>query len=119
MTAPDMIRRRLDRIMANTRTAAAIEPPAWWVGDTAGERKVHDDLDSGRLSWREAHRCALRGIAAIDGGDAETAEILVWAATDHYVAALEARVRPSDIANLGEPIARRGRPRGSTKKTKK
>jgi hypothetical protein len=109
-----VIRRRLSRIVEATKSAADSPPSAgWWVGDAAGERQAGDDLKAGRIRWHEARRCALAGLTALDGGDLEEADIYAWMATDHFIVAILTRLRPSDLAVLGKPASRRGRPRGS------
>ncbi|RWO51022.1 hypothetical protein [Mesorhizobium sp.] len=82
----------------------------WWVGDIAGQRQAYDDLAAGRLQWQQANRFAHQGLEALKNADRETASICAWAATDCYVAALEIRVRPSDMRVLKKPAAKRGRP---------
>jgi hypothetical protein len=107
------IRRRLDRIVERTTTAKDLRDPGWWVGNQQGERRAYDDLEAGRLSWRTAHKNAVDGIAALDNNDLEMAELYLWSATDLYVDALEARVRPSDMAVLAKSAGKRGRPKKS------
>lgn len=107
----DYLRVRLEIMRDKTASAAPLTGGGYWVGDTAGERRVLDDLQGGRLYWLQARRMALEGIEALDAGDREAAEVCAWAATDYYVAALEGLVRPSDLAKLGRQSQRRGRPR--------
>ena len=106
----DSLHRRLTRLLKKTASAASLPPAAWWAGDIAGERRVLDDGESGRLNWAAANRVAQSGLEALADGNLEMAEVCAWAATDHYVAALEARVRPSAIEDLAKKTKRRGRP---------
>lgn len=105
-----MLRHRLDRILKATKSAADLPPPSWWVGDIAAGRQVQDDISAGRNSWREAHRCSRAGLEALDSGDIEKAQTYLWMATDHFIAAILTRMRPSDLAVLQKPAAKRGRP---------
>ncbi len=105
------LRRRLEAVVEKTMSAQELPPASYWVDDVAGERRVQDDMDAGRFNWRAAHRNALAGITALEKGDLETAELCAWAATGFYIAALEARVRPSDMDVLQKPARRRGAPR--------
>ena len=119
MSRYDGLRSRLTRLAAKTASAEGLGPPSWWVGDRAGKRQVLDDAASGRLSWRAAHKAALDGLEALlSNGDRDLAETYAWAATDHYVGALEARtrIRPSEMQALGQTAARRARPRKKPEK---
>ena len=107
---PDLLRSRLEALLQKTHTAAQLPSGGFWVGDVAGERQVSDDIAAGRLNWRTAHRFAASGLQALDADNLELSQIYAWAATDLYVAALEARVRPSDLQVLGKAAKRRGRP---------
>ncbi|PWB81858.1 MAG: hypothetical protein C3F11_14025 [Methylocystaceae bacterium] len=51
------------------------------------------------------------GIEALDYGENHDAERFYEAAKGQYILALEARMRPSDWANLGKMAGKRGRPR--------
>lgn len=104
-----MLRRRLTRILDATAGAEGQPSGGWWVGDVAGKRQAVDNMAAGRLSWHAAHRCAREGIVAIDVGDFEAARLYAWEATDHFISAVLTRVRPSDLAVLNKPAARRGR----------
>jgi hypothetical protein len=103
-----MLRRRLTRIFQ--ATAGAANPGGWWVGDVAGERQVKDNLAAGRLSWQAAHGFARNGIAALEAGNIDMARDYAWEATEHFISAVLTRVRPSELAVLNKPAARRGRP---------
>lgn len=105
-----MLRLRLNRLFDATASGADLPPPSWWVGDVAAGRQVQDDIAAGRNSWREAHRCAREGLAALAEPDLEKARTYAWIATDHFIVAILTRVRPSDLAVLQKPAARRGRP---------
>jgi hypothetical protein len=110
---PNQLRRRLTRLRDSTASAEELPAPGWWVGDKAGERRVLDDLMAGRVSWQAANENAREGLVALKKGNREIAELCLWAATDHYVAALELRlkkIRPSDMPKLTAPAKRRGRP---------
>lgn len=104
-----------DRLTSLVKKTEGIESSrvggGWWVGDVAGERQVYDDMAAGRLQWLQANRFAHQGLEALENGDKEMASLCAWAATDCYVAALEIRVRPSDMQVLSRAAARRGRPR--------
>jgi hypothetical protein len=110
MTA-DRLHRRLTRLADATASAAKLRPASWWVGDVAGQRRVLDDMAAGRLNWSSANKMARLGLKALAEGDLEMAEICAWSATDHYIAALEARIRPDDMNELGRINKRRGRPK--------
>jgi hypothetical protein len=56
-------------------------------------------------------RFARLGLEALAKGNCEEAEVCTWVATDHYIAALEARIRPSDMKELGRASQLRGRRR--------
>lgn len=105
-----LLLRRLNLLIKKTKSADGLSLGGYWVGDTAGKRVADDDFAAGRLYWTAAHRCARAGVGALEAGDLETARLQAWQATDHYVAALETRVRPSDLAMLRKPARRRGRP---------
>lgn len=107
----DHLHGRLTRLLEKTASAKDLNPGGWWVGDVAGERRVQDDLKGGRLYWRSAHDMARRGLEALACENREMAESCAWEATDLYIAALETRIRPSDMAALGRSSQRRGRPR--------
>ena len=104
-----ILRRRLDRVIVSTAGAEDLPGGGWWVGDVAGERQTRDDMAAGRLSWRNAHRCAREGLAALDEGNLEKARTYAWIAYDHFIAAIMTRLRPSDWDVLHKPAARRGR----------
>lgn len=106
----DALKRRLLRLQEATASAASADVGGWWVGDVAGERQVADNISAGRLSWRAAHRCAKAGLAALAEDNLEMAQTYAWEATDHFIAAVLSRLRPSDLAVLEKPAARRGRP---------
>ena len=107
---PNSLHRRLTRLLKKTASAASLPAPSL-PGDIAGDRRAYDDLAAGRLYWAAAYRNAQLGLEALAAGDMETAELHTLAATDSYIDALEARVRPSDVAALGRPSERRGRPK--------
>ena len=107
---PTLLRERLAKILAKTRSGDQLNPLGWWVGDTAGERQVMDDVSSGRAFWSSAFHNAEYGLQALDAGDIDAAYLRAWAATDFYVAALEKRVRRSDMSVLDKSARRRGRP---------
>jgi len=107
----DPLKGRLMRLLDKTSSAKGLSLSAWWGGDTAGERRVRDDAESGRLDWLHAHKWAQRGLNALKDGNRNTAHVYAWSATDAYAAALEARLRPSDWTALGRPSQRRGRPK--------
>ena len=109
--ARDRLHGRLIALLKKTKSAAGLPAGGFWVGDVAGERCVGDDMAAGRLNWRASHQCARSGMTALEDGNLELAQSYVWQATDLYIAALEARVRPSDMKVLDKPAERRGRPR--------
>src|SRR4051812_26652997 len=106
----DYIRERLVTIKAATQGADAIEAPGYWVGDKAGERRVLDDLKSGRLAWRKAHHLAQLGLEALDRGDRELAELARRQAESLAAGAEEARPKKKNRAALTTSAKRRGRP---------
>lgn len=107
----DPLLARLMTLREKTDGGAQQRGGGYWVGDAAGERVVLDDLQAGRLHWWSAHDLATAGIEALEAGNRSEAETYAWAATDQYVAALEARLRPSDMGVLYRPAKKRGRPR--------
>jgi hypothetical protein len=60
-----------------------------------------------------AYEMAQIGIAALDGGDFDTAKSWYERSKGLYIKALEAKLRPSDWVNLEHPAAPRGRPKKS------
>lgn len=106
----DLLRDRLLTLIEKTKSAERLKAGGWWVGDVAGERRMRDDLVSGRVYWTNAHDHSRRGLESLDAGNRELALTYAWSATDFYVAALESRVRPADFAALGRSSERRGRP---------
>jgi hypothetical protein len=113
MMEEDEIRRRIERLLHNTANAEGLPPGmnGFWVGDVADERRVMDNFAAGRSSWDAARSTAKLGLEAIDRGEVNLAEEFVLMATDFYIAALETRIRPSDLAVLGRSSQKRGRPR--------
>jgi hypothetical protein len=107
MNEIDVLRRRLEVLVAKTAAAERFEPAAWYGRDRAGERRASDDLRAGRLAWQSAWRHARSAIEALDAGDLSYAQQLAWSATDFYVSALEGRVRPADMETLVRGSARR------------
>ncbi len=106
------LRRRLTNLLEKTESAERLVP-GYWLGTAAAERQIVDDMRAGRLDWRGAHNAARAGLAALDEGDRDTALLGAWAATDLYVAALEAlvRTRPGLLKAFNRPAAPRGRPK--------
>jgi hypothetical protein len=111
MISPDSLRELLVELREKTAGGALIAVPAWWGENNADERRVYDDLKSGRLHLRSAHNAAADGLEAVDRGDFDTAKWYYDIAKSFYIAALEARMRPSDLENLGRSAAPRGRPK--------
>jgi hypothetical protein len=108
----ELLKERLMLLLQKTTGAERLRwRSGYWVGDKAGERRVLDDMAAGRLHWSSANNMARRGLEALGDGDIEMAELCAWTATDHYLAALEVRVRPSDMKVLNRPSQLRGRPR--------
>jgi hypothetical protein len=112
----DALRARLERMLAKTASAKSLRVGGFWVGDRAGERAVYDDFSTGRLFWRAARDHAECGIQALNGGDLESAHLHSQVATDLYIDALEAHIRPSDLSLLGRSAKRRGRPQVKLKR---
>jgi hypothetical protein len=110
------IRRRLQRLLRATEGAQNVGPAAWYDGDPAGKQKTVDNWKAGRLFWKSARNFAEIGLAALDKGDVETAVGAAWEATEHYLATLESRLRPSDFEDLERRIKKRGRPLGARSK---
>jgi hypothetical protein len=111
MTDEASLRRQLTTIKNKTANSITMDPGGWWVGDVAGERRVLDDLGAGRLAWWQAHNSAESGLAALEQGDLELAEVCLTNALWLYIDVLEGRVRPADMKILGKPSKRRGRPK--------
>lgn len=109
MVNPNWLRNRLEWIKNATAPSVGLAPTAYWEGDKAEERRVQDDMDSGRLSWSQAHDFALDGLRAIDAGNLEIAESLLWHATGYFIEAVWSRTTPADIAFLSNSAAQRGR----------
>jgi hypothetical protein len=107
----ELLRMRLTVLLEKTAGANFDALPGWWGNDPAGECRILDDLASGRENWRRAHRRAQSGLEALSRGDLDEAESFAWAANDHYLAALEARIYPSDVRELNSTAGRRGRPK--------
>ena len=98
-------------LLNKTASATGLRAPGWWVGNKADERRTRDDMAAGRLVWHAAHGKARQGLDALSQGDVEVAQLCAWAATDFYIEALEARLRPSELRELGRGSQLRGRPR--------
>jgi hypothetical protein len=113
MTAPDLLRKRLLSLVEKTKSGADVPSAGWWDGETAEGRRVQDDAAAGRLHWQSAHEEALAGLMALDAGRIDEAVGCAWRSTDFYVFVLEKRSRDQDMAFLGRPSKRRGRPKGA------
>jgi hypothetical protein len=111
MISADGLRQLLEMFLKKTKGGASIAPPAYWGESNADERRVLDDLKSGRVSLRQAYMETKRGLEHLDQGDLESARTRYELAKSFYITALESLVRPSDLANLGRSAARRGRPK--------
>ena len=109
MMDAEELRDRLAEIAEKTMGADAINPFACWVGDAAEERRIGDDIGSGRGAWVTARRTARLGLEALDAGNIEGAKEFLLIATDFYIDALESRIEPRDIAFLSNSAQRRGR----------
>jgi hypothetical protein len=94
-------------------TAGEQKPPAaaWWEGDVTRARQVRDDVDSGRLHWRDAHAGAKHGLAALERGDLDAANMWLHQAKAFCIKALLKRVDPGEMARLTRPAKKRGRPK--------
>lgn len=102
---PEYLRDRLAQLIAATpETDVTV---GFWVGDKAGERRVSDNIRSGRVHWRAARHSALNGIEALDRGDLEGAELLLRNAEGLRAAAIEAQVTQSQF----EALLRDAKPR--------
>ena len=135
----DTLRRRLSRVLEETANVDTGDvAPGCLVGG-ADERRLLDNAWAGRLEWRAAHNRARHGLEAVaaldaareallaaieaeddDGIDRETAaielglavaEAALGEAESLFVAALEAKVSPREIADLGKSAKERGRHR--------
>jgi hypothetical protein len=104
----DHLRLELERILASTAGATPIVS-GFWVGDTANERRVNDDLQAGRLAFQSARRNAQAGLAALERGDMDDAVVCLRMARSYERAALLAAVTPEQVKDLGEGAKRRGR----------
>ena len=104
-----MIGRQLTSIKGKTESAASLGYSGWWVGGVAGERQVQDDIAAGRLEWHGAHHSAESGLEALGQGDADMAASYLHEAIWQYIAALEKRVRSSDMEVLARSPGKRGR----------
>ena len=137
----DTLRRRLSRVLEKQRSAATSDVALGCFVDEKGadERRLLDNAWAGRLEWRATHNRARYGLEAVaaldaareallaaieaeddDGIDRETAAIEVGLAVAEaalgeaeglFVAALEAKVTPREIADLGKSAKERGRHR--------
>jgi len=105
------LRSQLTLILKKTADGGKLSGGGFWVGDTAGERRVLDDLQSGRLQLHHANSSASGGLRALEQGDVEIAEAFLTNAIWLYIEALEKSVRPSDRLDLGKQTKRRGRHR--------
>jgi hypothetical protein len=74
-------------------------------------RRMKDDAASGRLWLWYAKSAAEMGIAAADEMNGWAALACLIEAQKYLIDALLSTVRPDDIANLGKPARRRGRPK--------
>ena len=110
----EFLRERLAQVRAKTEGAAGIEPPGYWEGDRAGERRVLDDGRAGRLEFLAARANAEHGLEALEQGDLELATACWRQAETLYTAALEAAIPPKNRAALAKGAGQRGR-RPSTK----
>jgi hypothetical protein len=112
---PEVIRRRLQRILQNTENASNLRSSLWPTRRKADAKLAEDDLASGRVGWSGAHQHARLGLDALDQDEPGMAEAYLWVAMDFYMDALESRLllRPSDLADLGKTIKSRGRRLGS------
>jgi len=106
------LRRKLQQIIEAT-PAAGVKGGGFWVGDKAEERRVLDDVRAGRLSWWSALQHARRGLDALDLGNEELASAFLEEAQRLRAAAIEARMKPADYADLGSSA----RPRGQQPRT--
>jgi hypothetical protein len=103
-----MLRGDLEWLRAKTIDVASAQPPSY--GRTKAEqRSADDDKKSGRLDMWIARRSAERGIEALDRGDRVAARAYYDSGMRAYAAALEAPLRPTDIADFGKLSGKRGR----------
>ena len=107
------LRINLETLRDRTQAGATVPNPAFWVGDTANERRVQDDLAAGRLSLRSAHQSAVTGLRALDDGDLEMALMCLCNGYNLLVGALAGRIRPADRSLFLKPAKKRGRPRNN------
>jgi hypothetical protein len=116
------IRERLVTIEAATappKGEKGIEPPAFFVGDKAGARRVADDHASGRLAWRKAHQFAKIGLKALERGEVELATA-AWRQAESMAAAAEARrSRKKPRAALITSAKLRGRKKETEERNKR
>ena len=115
----DVIRARLEAIAAATEGYRAVQPPGYFDRDRAGKRRVLDDLHSGRLAGRAAHRRAQLGLKSLDGGNTELAMACLGEAQG--LAAEAERLRPIK-RRRSTPIAsakRRGRKKETEERNRK
>jgi hypothetical protein len=115
VTTEAALRAQLTKLLHVTAGAAGLMPAAAWRGDKAGERRVRDDLASGRVSFRNAHQSAQRGLAALDRDELDLARAALDNGLWLLIDALMTRVRPEDRKTLGRPAKRRGRPQKKSK----
>jgi hypothetical protein len=73
----ESLRREIAVILAKTSAAKTLPVGGFWVGDKAGERRVFDDLASGRLTFRSARDLAEDALRSLDGGDADRAMLSI------------------------------------------
>jgi len=118
VTSEDSICSRLRRVVAETE-GATIEPPVYWEGDTAGKRRVLDDLRSGRLAFRRARQDAIAGLNALDRGEVELARAFMREAEGHLISAQLNRPQKKRKAALTMSAKRRGRKRTTEERNRR
>jgi hypothetical protein len=110
MLCPELIRSRLDAVMAATVGADRLPPPGGFSPSPADERRIKDDYRAGRHALRKARIRAREGLWALDWGDPETAQDCLCDAMQHMMTALASVVTPSQSSQLLEPAGARGAP---------
>ena len=115
----DSIRDRLTRIAVFTAASSGVNALGYWLGDVAEERRIEDDLGSGRADWKGAHRAAKLGVESLDAGNLKAAEEFAWIAVEYLLAALNSRIEPADLKFLSNSAARRGRPSATSDRNRR
>ena len=113
MLDPEFIGSQLDIIVRLTKGAEALEPPGGFFGNSvAKERRVLDDIKSGRIAWMKARHEALLGLMDLrTRRDSEAAQDRLCRAQAHVMFAWSGFIKERDMDTLVTSAALRGRHR--------